>query len=107
MPTVKNLTIHQVKKAIKQAVGETNCKPEFHIRTITRNGQHCGCSGFIKNLTNGKLVYVNTETHTFTGNPYRVLYRTAEHLKDYTGGFNNYAEPQQLGKHVVKMLIQA
>lgn len=54
------------------------------LKNIAVNGDKRGCSGFI---TRGDaIVYVNTEV---LGGGY--LYRTAAHLKDYTGGVNRYA----------------
>lgn len=61
--------------------------PSTHIvalKNIAVNGDKRGCSGFIKR--DDKIVYVNTEV---LGGGY--LYRTAAHLKDYTGGVNRYA----------------
>ena len=55
------------------------------LKTISVNGNKRGCSGFIS--LNGAIVYVNTEQFGTLG----YLYRTAEHLKDYTGGVNKHA----------------
>ena len=54
------------------------------LKNIRVNDDKRGCSGFIS--LNGAIVYVNTEV---LGGGY--LYRTAEHLKDYTGGPNRFA----------------
>jgi hypothetical protein len=55
-----------------------------HLKNISVNGDKRGCSGFIQR--GDAIVYVNTEV---LGGGY--LYRTAAHLKDYTGGVNRYA----------------
>ena len=57
---------------------------QVHLKNISVNGNKRGCSGFIKH--GDAIVYVNTEV---LGGGY--LYRTAAHLKDYTGGVNRYA----------------
>jgi hypothetical protein len=54
------------------------------LKNISVNGDKRGCSGFIS--LGGAIVYVNTEV---LGGGY--LYRTAKHLKDYSGGVNRYA----------------
>jgi hypothetical protein len=48
------------------------------LKNIRVNDDKRGCSGFIS--LNGAIVYVNTERCGSLG----YLYRTAEHLKDYT-----------------------
>ena len=57
---------------------------QVHLKNIRVNGDKRGCSGFIQR--GGAIVYVNTEV---LGGGY--LYRTAAHLKDYSGGVNRYA----------------
>jgi hypothetical protein len=54
------------------------------LRNIRVNDDKRGCSGFI--ARGGAIVYVNTEV---LGGGY--LYRTAQHLKDFTGGVNCWA----------------
>lgn len=56
------------------------------LRNITVNGDKRGCSGFIQR--GDAIVYVNTEPCGSLG----YMYRTAEHLKDYTGGVNRWAK---------------
>ena len=55
------------------------------LKNIAVNGDKRGCSGFI--ARGDAIVYVNTEV---LGGGY--LYRTAAHMKDYTGGVNRYAK---------------
>ena len=57
---------------------------QVHLKNISVNGDKRGCSGFIQR--GDAIVYVNTDV---LGGSY--LYRTAAHLKDYTGGVNRYA----------------
>jgi hypothetical protein len=56
-----------------------------HLKNISVNGDKRGCSGFI--ARGDAIVYVNTEV---LGGGY--LYRTAAHMKDFTGGANRYAK---------------
>jgi len=67
-------------KLKNQFTGATVCA----LKNIAVNGDKRGCSGFISR--DSAIVYVNTEV---LGGGY--LYRTAQHLKDYTGGVNRYA----------------
>lgn len=55
------------------------------LRNIVVNGEKRGCSGFITFGDN--TVYVNTERCGSLG----YMYRTAKHMKDYTGGVNRWA----------------
>ena len=55
------------------------------LRNIRVNDDKRGCSGFIE--LHGAIVYVNTEPCGSLG----YMYRTAQHLKDYTGGPNRWA----------------
>lgn len=58
------------------------------LKNIRVNDDKRGCSGFVSLA--GRIVYVNTEV---LGGGY--LYRTAEHLKDYTGGPNRFARDME------------
>ncbi len=55
------------------------------LRNIRVNDDKRGCSGFI--ARGGAIVYVNTEPCGSLG----YMYRTAQHLKDFTGGVNQWA----------------
>ena len=67
-------------KLKNQFTGATVCA----LKNIAVNGDKRGCSGII--ARDGAIVYVNTEV---LGGGY--LYRTAAHMKDYSGGVNQYA----------------
>lgn len=67
-------------KLKNQFTGATVCA----LKNIRVNSDKRGCSGFIQR--GDAIVYVNTEV---LGGGY--LYRTAAHMKDYTGGVNRYA----------------
>ncbi len=59
---------------------------QFALKNISINGDKRGCSGFISR--DGAIVYVNTEPCGSLG----YMYRTAKHLKDYSGGVNHWAK---------------
>ena len=62
--------------------------------------QKVGCSGFIQNNTNGKIVYINTEP--LNG---KIMYRAAKSLTDYTGGPNQWCYEYELKSKVLAILI--
>lgn len=59
---------------------------QVHLKNIRVNDDKRGCSGFIQK--GDAIVYVNTEPCGSLG----YMYRTAAHLKDYTGGVNRWAK---------------
>jgi hypothetical protein len=59
---------------------------QMHLKNIRVNDDKRGCSGFIQK--GDAIVYVNTEPCGSLG----YMYRTAAHLKDYTGGVNRWAK---------------
>lgn len=56
------------------------------LKNVLINGNKRGCTGFI--ALNGAIVYVNTEPCGSLG----YMYRTAAHMRDYTGGMNRWAK---------------
>ena len=58
---------------------------QVHLKNIRVSDDKRGCSGFIQK--GDAIVYVNTEPCGSLG----YMYRTAAHLKDYTGGRNMWA----------------
>jgi hypothetical protein len=56
------------------------------LKNIRVNQDKRGCSGFIS--LHGVHVYVNTEPCGSLG----LMYRTAQHVQDYTGGANRWAK---------------
>lgn len=58
-----------------------------------------GSSGFIRDPASGRLVFFSADASAcYNGD--KVLYRTAEHDHDYTGGYNRYADFSELGEAV-------
>ena len=69
------------------------------LKNVIINGDKRGCTGFISR--GDAIVYVNTELF----GPQGYLYRTAEHLKDYTGGANRWApDLESLVKRITDLL---
>ena len=94
-----------LKTALKNAVVRTNRANnyEFHLNNISINGNKRGCSGFIKNAINNKIVYVNTETSPLLQN--KLLIRYAKSLTDYTGEQNHFANSKdKLTEMIITML---
>jgi len=54
---------------------------------------HFYCSAFFKNNANGKYVHISCSDVRYSPDEWfnRLLVRTAEHVKDYTGGSNDYS----------------
>ena len=71
------------------------------IKNVSINGDKRGCTGFIE--LNGNIVYVNTEPCGSLG----YMYRTASHLKDYTGGFNQWAKSLDALVSGINQLLKA
>lgn len=59
---------------------------QVHLKNIRVNDDKRGCWGFIQK--GDAIVYVNTEACGSLG----YMYRTAAHLRDYTGGRNMWAK---------------
>jgi hypothetical protein len=59
---------------------------------------HFFVSGFLQNQQTGKYAYFNISDVRFFKNDwyYNVLVRTAQHLKDYTGGANKFTQLSDL-----------
>jgi len=76
---------------------------EYHLKNININGSKRGCSGFIKNGRNNKIVYINTEICCGIWLP-PILYREAKSLKDFKGGINNFCDNNKIVSNVIKML---
>jgi hypothetical protein len=87
-------------------------------KNIRINGQLRGCSGFIQNNDNGKIVYLTTEPISFTGNTKSfegnglygdnnkaIMYRTAKTTKDYTGGVNQWCSLNSFKNCILSALV--
>ena len=80
----------KLKNNIIKANKFKNLELSFHLKNVARDpATKDGCSGFVKNEQNGKVVYLMTDTPNF-----KILYRTAPALKDYSNhGINQFGHP--------------
>lgn len=97
------LLSRKLKNQIEK-IKPTNLSLEYHLKNTNINGMKQGCFGFIKNLSNDKIVYVNTEKSCYAPLFDKNLYRTAESLKDYTGGYNRFAIDSELPKEIIELI---
>lgn len=79
-----------------------NADLTIELRNIRINGDLRGCSGFITDPDSGAVVYVSTEP--VFGQVRQFLYRTAKSNRDYSGGRNRYATPDELPRAVIDLL---
>lgn len=77
---------------------------DINLDNININGRRVGCSGFITNPENGLTVYLNTERSCYGPISDKNLVRYARSTKDYTGGFNEFVNDDNLLRKVVAML---
>lgn len=77
---------------------------EYYLKNIRLNGVSKGCSGFIKNPVNGKIVYLTTEKSCYQTLANKSMYRTAVSLSDYRGGRNQFCLDDDLVRCVVREL---
>ena len=75
---------------------------KIELRNQRVNGRLEGCSGFVTNASNGKVVYVSTDRDL--GNLGDALYRTASDTRDFRGGPNRFADNGDLAQAVVDLL---
>lgn len=84
----------------------TMLKHLFPDCKIVSSNCYCEASGFIVK-PNGKIIYYSSEDyrHPFMGRDWKssVLYRTAAHEKDYTGGTNNFSDLEHFKENVEKL----
>ena len=80
----------KLKNALKKRADELSMELEFNLKNIIINGEKRGCSGFVKNLNNGSIVYVTTEEPCLSTLHY--MYRHADSFQDYRGYRNRWAD---------------
>ena len=91
----------KLKNAINKQGGDMPL--QFTLKNITINGAKRGCSGFVRNLDNNTVVYINTEEPCLSNLHY--MYRYADHEKDYTGYHNRWANSlDELAKAIINLL---
>lgn len=78
------------------------------IEVISLNPNHYDCSGFLKK--DDKYVYISydiprwdKEIDFTEGGTNGVLYRTAQHERDFTGGHNNFSSLVDLPRNIMQL----
>lgn len=91
---VSAISVTKVRNAMRKAGFEL-----VNAKNSRRNNVLEGSFGFIKDPKSGRLVYFSADASAcFNGD--KVLYRTARHDRDWTGGTNRYADFGGLGEAV-------
>ena len=91
----------KLKNAINKQCGDMPL--QFTLKNITINGAKRGCSGFVRNLDNNTVVYIDTEEPCLSNLHY--MYRYANNEKDYTGYHNRWANSlEELAKATIDLL---
>lgn len=94
----KPVSMTIVKNRLKKIAPDV----EPHLRNVRINGHVHGCSGFLRDPATGRIVYLNTDLNHGTST--QAYYRTAEHLKDFTGGRNRFCDFDQITECAVELL---
>ena len=98
MPLLKTKLRNHIQKSAK------DMELEFVFDNININGQKRGCSGFVRNVSTGVTVYINTERSVLSSMK-NYLYRYAKDTKDYRGGHNMFVDTlDELSAEVCRML---
>lgn len=93
----------KLKNAITKKANGMELK--FTLKNISVNGQKRGCSGFIRNMANDSVVYVNTEVFGWL----TLMYRYADNEQDFKGYHNRWTREinlDELAEAVCKLLMQ-
>ena len=88
------ISVTKVRNAMKKAGYELVNASNNRCNNVLE-----GSSGFIKDPASGRLVYFSADASAcYNGD--KVLYRTAKHDRDYTGGANRYVDFSKLAEAV-------
>ena len=76
------------------------------LKNISVNGAKRGCSGFVVNPGNGRVVYVNTEESCYGPLKGQTMMRYANDTSDYggRGGRNEWVAVERTAEAICKML---
>lgn len=83
---------------------ESGLELEFYLKNENINGMRVGCSGFVKNTENNKIVYVSTVKNCYEPLSKKNLIRVAKSLKDFSGERNQFATDEELASKIVELL---
>lgn len=84
----------KVKKAI-----EADCK-DYGLSLITFRKGHYDFSGFVKRDEDGAIFYFSSFGQLAPRIPEKMMYRSARHEKDYTGGQNRFSSWDSLVEYI-------
>ena len=87
-----------MKMFLKDGLKNTPCE------LVSYTKGHFFVSGFVMNKNTQKIAYFNVEDLR-EYNWDRCLYRTAENVKDYRGGHNNFTMIENLANELVKITM--
>ena len=75
------------------------------LELVGFNTMHFCASGFVRNTNTGNLAYFSISDVRFFFDQWynHVLYRTAKHEKDYSGGMNQYCSLPNLGENLLRI----
>lgn len=87
------------ERAFRTVLKDEATKGGFSLKNFLKN--HYCCSAVLID-SEGRHAYVSLPDVRPTTN-FRVLYRTMQHEKDWTGGHNNYSHIEDLGENLSRL----
>lgn len=99
----------KLTRTLRDAADTFGVSVEVSLKNILVNGQKRGCSGFVRNTSNGSVAYLNTEKSCFEPLAKKNMYRLAANTSDYSSnglrnGFNRWVSDENLAEVVVAMV---
>lgn len=91
-------------KLQRDIVAQTDIPVLCHLVNTRINRRNVGCSGFVENTSNDKVIYVNTEKSIHGSLSGQSLLRQAEHLADYKGYNKQYVPNADLPLKIIELL---
>ena len=91
-------------KMFKQRIKRECEKNELSLCSFDRG--HFYCSGFVGSQKTGRYIYFSISDVRYFSNSWlnNILIRTAEHIKDFTGGRNNSTDLKNFGQTAKALL---
>lgn len=79
-------------------------KEDFTLLDFRRG--HFQFSGFMEHKTSGKIIYFSISDVRCSQDEWynKILIRTAQHIKDYRGGTNNYTSFENINKDMIRLV---
>lgn len=105
--------VFETSSGLTEEFSKFNREVKNHIKKITKNDfnlvswnrGHFYFSAFLENKENKKIVYVSCSDVRFFRNEWyeNLLVRTAENIKDYSGGGNNSSKLEDLNEQALSL----